>query len=113
MAVRDYYEILGLTKSASADEIRTMLREELAQRVTAAPTAAVDEPDAEPTPQSTELQGLVDRALASGRWTQGDRAAALALFPALRPDERRTISRLVYTAVNAGRLRVESEGPPF
>jgi hypothetical protein len=101
----------GGTCPGATEELRALVREELGPRATAPPV--VDEPDPEPTPQSVELRALVDRALAAGRWTQADRVTALGLLAGVRPDERRVLSVLVYSAVNAGRLRVETQGPPF
>jgi hypothetical protein len=75
------------------------------------PVAAVPRPDA--VTARKEANEIVDRALAAQIWTDSDRAAFFPLEHRLDPSDFQEVIRGLNQAMNAGRIAVRTQGPPF
>jgi hypothetical protein len=59
------------------------------------------------------VKARIDGAIACGRWTAEDQARAHEQLASLRPAERLQLMTLLARAVNEGRTRLETQGPPL
>jgi hypothetical protein len=68
----------------------------------------------EPSPGSfAAVRALIDDATVRGRWTAQDQAHAHNQLLSLSPTERRQLMTIFARAVNDGRVKLETEGPPL
>ncbi|NOK34046.1 hypothetical protein HMI49_12665 [Corallococcus exercitus] len=99
------------------EEIRQILKEEL-RAATSAPTPSAPEPrPPEPTPQSVAAfnqgRGLVENAVATGRWSEAQRQELRSLLSQLTPEQRQEIIRTLVVSINSGKVKVDVVGAPF
>ena len=83
-----------ICRGATVDEIRALLAE----------TRAPPSPPPGPPPELPD----VDAAIASGRWTAGDRARLLHDLEGLSRDDTDAVLSKIAIAVNDGRLRLDA-----
>ncbi len=77
-----------------------------------------DEPGtAQPTPENVEAfeqaKGLMDAAVASGRWGEQHAHALRPLLARMSPEDREELMGRLGTAINGGKLVNTLHGPPF
>ena len=77
----------------------------------ASPSSAPPEPITEPSLAMTSTQSFVDQRIAEGKWSATDREHFREELAHLRPQERTQLFRQLGSAVNAGRLQIDSEEP--
>jgi hypothetical protein len=84
---------------------------------TAAAPADEPAPKAPPSPEVqaaiTKATGVVDRALASGHWTQGDTLALRSSMGTLDTEDRMVLLRRLNVATNTDRLKIENDDAPW
>ena len=84
---------------------------------TAEAPAAEPAPKAPPTPEVqaaiTHATGVVDRALASGHWTEGDTLALRSSMGTLDGESQMVLLRRLNVATNSDRLKIETDDAPW
>jgi hypothetical protein len=110
----------GGGSSLDADQVRRIVREELARAPSAASAGAPEKPASPPAAVTPEAQAaideataLVDRAVVAGRWTPADRQAFAALRGSLPPDAMIEVERTLNVAINRGEVVPTDTLPPF
>jgi hypothetical protein len=118
--------VAGPSTARLADDereaLRALIREEFAAQKAAA-EARGDGRKADPAPDHAmsgeqlksydQGRALVDDRLATGRWSEEDRAQLRATVGALPTEERLEVVRPLVVAVNAGKVRFDGHGPLF
>jgi hypothetical protein len=104
----------------TVDDVRAAVRDELSRTMRGAPSGGepdgrdedrASEPAAPPSASLREAQSMLAAAVGRGRWTHDDARALRDVLRTLDPVENRQVTRVLYTAANAGQLVVETGGP--
>ncbi|MBN8232151.1 hypothetical protein JYK02_32010 [Corallococcus macrosporus] len=108
---------VAVDTSGLREEIRQILKEEL-RAATSAPTPAAPEPKLpEPTPESmaafSQGSALVEKAVATGRWSEAQRAELRPLLSQLTAEQRQEVIRTLVVNINSGKVKVDVVGAPF
>jgi hypothetical protein len=106
----------------NAAAFRREMADMLDEKLRAAKTEPPAKPEAAPAPEEVtperqakieEATTVVDRAVASHRWRESDRAEMAELLPALGQEHFAALMTQIVTAVNEGKLVKEFRGPPL
>jgi hypothetical protein len=110
--------IQAVDTSAIKDAVRQVVNEELAlARAQASAETAAESAEAEPTPEihATLASGrqYIEQAIQAGRWGPEQAEYVHSLGAGLTGEQFHGLVQPLSSAINAGRLRVDVEGPPF
>jgi hypothetical protein len=104
----------------SRNELSTLLDEKL-DGLLKNRRGTISEPAPPPLPGPTaaqveafaRAQGMVEKGLHAGRWTDEDAMALRVVLVQVAAEERAELTRKMVVAINQDRIRVETSGPPF
>jgi hypothetical protein len=99
------------SSALSADDVRGIVNETLAAR---APAEAEPPVPAHPLDPAVPAQArtIVTDGIADGRWTVEDRERLRGVFDRLSREQASEVLSSLYGEINAGRVRLEIDGPP-
>ena len=93
--------------SLTKDDVRSIVDEALASRAPAEqPERPVD------TAALSQAQDAVSTGIADGLWTADDRERLRAVADRLNREQTREVMTSLFAAINAGRVQLDTEGPP-
>lgn len=100
--------------NTAAPEVKTAAPEPSAAAPAASPpTATHGEPEGPRARSYSEARGIVDTAIAAGKWTAADRQALRDWREVLSPEQHAELLGRVIVEINRQRLKPEVLGAPF
>lgn len=97
------------SSSLTADDVRSIVNDALAAR----PPSEATEPQAPPdTAAFSQAQAVVASGVADGRWSVDDREHLRAVIDRLNREQAHDVMTSLFAAINAGRVQLETDGPP-
>lgn len=99
----------SVPSSVTADDVRAIVNEAIATR----PAVAAVEPEAPIDPAAlAHAQEIVATGAADGRWTVEDRERLRGVVDRLNREQAREVMTSLFEEINAGRVTLETDGPP-
>jgi hypothetical protein len=97
------------SSSLTADDVRAIVNEAIATR----PAIAAAEPETPVDPAAlAHAQEIVETGTADGRWTVDDRERLRDVVHRLDREQTRDVMTSLFDEINAGRVQLETDGPP-
>ncbi len=104
------HRVVQASSSLTAEDVRAIVNDALAAR---APAPVAETPTAVVDPAAlSQAQAVIASGMADGRWTDEDRDRLRGVIDHLSREQAHEAITTLFSAINAGRVRLDTVGPP-